>query len=151
MLSDLIYTFLISISPLGEARVGIPYGVLRGIPVVYAFLVGLSANLLVYPLFHKLITIANKALWKNKFYKKSAIYLSKKAKRKTKNSIQKYGAWGLMVFVMIPLPVTGAYMGTIAAYVFGMDYKKSFYAVTIGVTISSIIIATGMYFGVKSF
>jgi len=32
-----------------------------------------------------------------------------------------------------------------------MDYKKSFYAVTIGVTISSIIIATGMYLGVKSF
>jgi uncharacterized membrane protein len=151
MVSDIFYTFLISISPLGEARTGIPYGVIRGIPVVYAFLIGLGANLLVFPLFHKSITVANKLLWKSRWYKKSALYLSKKAKRKTKNSIEKYGAWGLMVFVMIPLPITGAYMGTIAAYVLGMDYKKSFYAVTTGVTISSIIIATGMYFGVKSF
>jgi uncharacterized membrane protein len=48
---------------------------------------------------------------------------------------------------MIPLPITGAYIGTLAAYILGMDYKKSFFAVTVGVTISSVIIASGMYFG----
>lgn len=148
---DFVYTFLISISPLGEARVGIPYGALRGIPVGYAFLVGWIANLFVFPLFYKSIDWSNKALWKSKWYKKSALYLSKRAKRKTKNTISKYGQWGLMVFVMIPLPVTGAYIGTLAAYILRMDYKKSFIAVNVGVTISCIIIATGMYFGVKNF
>ncbi|MDF1673618.1 MAG: small multi-drug export protein [Vicingaceae bacterium] len=148
---DFLYTFLISISPLGEARVGIPYGVLKGVPVVYAFLIGWGANLFVYPLFYKGIKLSNEALWKSRWYKKSALYLSKRAKSKTKSSIQKYGLWGLMVFVMIPLPITGAYMGTLAAYILRMDYKKSLIAVNVGVTISCLIIATMMYFGEKTF
>jgi uncharacterized membrane protein len=46
---------------------------------------------------------------------------------------------------MIPLPVTGAYIGTIAAYIFGMSYKKSLIAISSGITISSIMVATFMY------
>ena len=148
---DLLYTFLISISPLGEARVGIPYGALKGIPIGYAFLVGWIANLLVFPVFYKVIQFSNSELWKNRWYKKFALFLSKRAKSKTQNSIKKYGLWGLMVFVMIPLPITGSYMGTLAAYILGIDYKKSLIAANIGVTISCIIISTTMYFGVKSF
>lgn len=148
---DYFYTFLISISPLGEARVGIPYGVIRDIPVVYAFLIGWIANLFVYPLFHYILDFSNKNLWRSKLYKKFAVFLSRRAKKNTGKNIQKYGVWGLMVFVMIPLPVTGSYVGTLASYILGMDYKKSFIAVNVGVTISSIIIATGMYFGVKNF
>jgi len=144
MVVELIYTFLISISPAGEARVGIPYGVANGVPVVWVFLVGWGANLLVFPIFHKIINLSNKHLWHFKAYKKSAVYLSKRAKSKTKTSIEKYGAWGLMVFVMIPLPITGAYMGTLAAYILGMDYKKSLFATTVGVTISSMLIAVMM-------
>lgn len=138
-------------SPLGEARVGIPYGVVKGLPVYWSFLIGWVANLLVFPLFFKAIYLMNTFLWKHKFYKKSAVFLSKNAKRKTQSSIAKYGAWGLMVFVMIPLPITGAYTGTIAAYILGMEYKKSLLATSVGVTISSVIIATMMYLGVKSF
>jgi len=50
-----------------------------------------------------------------------------------------------MVFVMIPLPVTGAYAGTIASYLLGMDYKKSFVATSIGVTISCIVVTLISY------
>ena len=151
MLYDSIITFLFSISPFGEARVGIPYGALNGLPVILALVIGLSANLLVYPLFYRLIRYFNKTLWTKRWYKKSAIYLTKKAKRGTQEKLEKYGAWGLMVFVMIPLPVTGAYIGTLAAYVMGIPYKKAFIAVSVGVTISSILIATGLYFGMKTF
>lgn len=147
MLADFVTTFLLSISPLGEARAGIPYGVMNDLPIGWAFLVGWIANLLVFPIFFKGIQFSNKTLWRSRTYKKSAVYLSKRAKRKTKKSIDKYGLWGLMVFVMIPLPITGAYIGTLAAYILGMDYKKSFFAVTVGVTISSIIVASGMYLG----
>lgn len=147
MLTEFITTFLISISPLGEARAGIPYGVMNNLPVGWAFLVGWIANILVFPLFFKSISFSNKTLWKSRTYKKGAVYLSKRAKKKTKSSIDKYGLWGLMVFVMIPLPITGAYIGTLAAYILGMDYKKAFFAVTVGVTISSLIIAGGMYLG----
>ena len=146
MFQDILFTFLISISPFGEARAGIPYGELNGLPILLVLVVGLSANLLVFPLLYKGITLSNKYFLKHKVYKKNAIRLSLRARGKTKKMIEKYGAWGLMVFVMIPLPVTGAYIGTIAAYVFGISYKKSLFAVSTGITVSSIIVATFMFF-----
>lgn len=145
MFKDIIFTFLISLSPFGEARAGIPYGELNGIPILWVLLIALSANLLVFPLFYKSIEVANKYLWRHKAYKKSAIYLALRARTKTQNVIKKYGVWGLMVFVMIPLPVTGAYIGTIAAFIFGISYQKSLIAISSGITISSILVATFMY------
>jgi uncharacterized membrane protein len=100
---------------------------------------------LVFPVFYKVIELANKHLWKNPLYKRTAIYLSSRARTKTKTIIKKYGVWGLMVFVMIPLPVTGAYIGTIAAYIFGISYRKSLIAISSGITISSIMVTAFMY------
>ena len=145
MFQDILFTFLISFSPFGEARAGIPYGELVGLPILLVFIIGLTANLLVFPVFYKLIEFSNKHFFKNKYYKKSAIYLSERARTKTKTIIKKYGVWGLMVFVMIPLPVTGAYIGTIAAYIFGISYRKSLIAISSGITISSIMVTAFMY------
>ena len=146
MFQDILFTFLISFSPFGEARAGIPYGELVGLPILLVFIIGLTANLLVFPIFYRAIEFSNKHFFKNKYYKKSAIYLSSRARTKTKTIIKKYGVWGLMVFVMIPLPVTGAYIGTIAAYIFGISYRRSLIAISSGITISSIMVALFMYF-----
>jgi uncharacterized membrane protein len=145
MFYDILWTFLISFSPFGEARAGIPYGELVGLPILWVFVIGLTANLLVFPVFYKVIELANKNLWKNPLYKRTAIYLSSRARTKTKTIIKKYGVWGLMVFVMIPLPVTGAYIGTIASYIFGISYSKSLIAISSGITISSIMVTAFMY------
>jgi uncharacterized membrane protein len=145
MFQDILFTFLISFSPFGEARAGIPYGEIVGLPILLVFIIGLTANLLVFPIFYRTIEFSNKHFFKNKYYKKSAIYLSSRARTKTKTIIKKYGVWGLMVFVMIPLPVTGAYIGTIAAYIFGISYKKSLIAISSGITISSIMVTAFMY------
>ena len=145
MFPDILFTFLISISPFGEARAGIPYGELNGLPILLVFVIGLVANLLIFPLFYRAIEFSKKYFSKNEFYKKSVIYFSSRAKSRTKTMIKKYGAWGLMVFVMIPLPVTGAYTGTIAAYLFRISYKKSLIAISIGVIISSIMVTSFMF------
>ena len=145
MFQDILFTFLISFSPFGEARAGIPYGEIVGLPILLVFIIGLTANLLVFPIFYRAIEFSNKHFFKNKYYKKSAIYLSSRARTKTKTVIKKYGVWGLMVFVMIPLPVTGAYIGTIAAYIFGISYRKSLIAISSGITISSIMVTAFMY------
>ncbi|MCO6499873.1 MAG: small multi-drug export protein [Vicingus serpentipes] len=146
MLYEIISIFFISISPLGEARVGIPYGLVNEVPLILSFSVACGANLLVFPLFYEVISKLNYFFWKNRTYKKGAVYLSKRAKRKTKSSIDKYGAWGLMVFVMIPLPVTGAYIGTIAVYIFNISYRSAFYAISVGVVISSILVSIAGYY-----
>ena len=145
MLQDILFTFLISFSPFGEARAGIPYGELNGLPIMLVFIVGLVANLLVFPIFYKVIELANKHLWKNPFYKKTALFLALRARTKTKEVIKKYGVWGLMIFVMIPLPVTGAYIGTIAAFIFCISYQKSLIAISSGITISFIMVVSFMH------
>ena len=141
----IIYTFLFSISPLGEARVGIPYAVLNDLHIGWAFGIGLIANLLVYPLFTWLIDVFDEKLWNYNWYRKSVIRLSRLAKRSVGSKVQKHGFWGLMIFVMIPLPGTGAYMGTIAAHLFKIERKKAFYAVSLGILISCLIMLGGSY------
>ena len=137
MLKDIIFTFLISFSPFGEARVGIPYGIEHtDLTLIWVFIIALSANLLVFPLFYRVIEFFNNHFLKSKWYRKAAIYLSLRARRKTGAVVQKYGAIGLMIFVMIPLPFTGAYIGTIAAYIFKINYKKSLIAINLGVLIA---------------
>ena len=142
MIKEIIDLFLLSISPLGEAKIAIPIFLSKGNLSVHTILVvGLIGNLLVYPLFYKLIEISNQSLLNNKNYKKYATLLSLRARKKTKDVVKKYGLWGLMIFVMIPIPFTGAYIGTIAAYIFKTDYKKTLYAISVGLIISCTVIA----------
>lgn len=143
----LAYTFLFSISPLGEARFGIPYAILNDVHIAPAFLVGLIANLLVYPVFMWLIDKFNDRLWSYRLYRKNVVKLSQMAKRSAGDNIRKYGFWGLMIFVMIPLPGTGAYMGTIAAAIFKIERKAAFGAISLGILISCLIMAAGTYLG----
>lgn len=145
MIEILFFAFLLSISPFGEARAGIPYAILNDMNVGWAFLIGLIANILVFPLMMWLIDTFNKKLWPNRTYRKGVIKLSRRAKKSVGASVQKYGFWGLMVFVMIPLPGTGAYMGSIAAYVLKIDRKSAFKAISIGTLISCFIMTAGTY------
>lgn len=145
MAEILFYTFLWSISPFGEARVGIPYAVLNDVHYVPAFITGVIGNLLIYPLLIWLIDRFDERLWAYTSYRKCVIYLSRTAKKGVGPKINQYGFWGLMIFVMIPLPGTGAYMGTIAAALFKIERRSAFYAVSLGVLISCIIMAVGAH------
>lgn len=152
MLTHYIFTILISLSPIGEARSGIPYGVfVGGIPLGIAFTIGLGANLLIFPIFYNLINFFNTKFWSSRKYRQWAVNLTRKARKSTEKVIEKYGFLGLMVFVMIPAPFTGAYIGTIAAYLFRFEQRKAFWAVSLGVILSSVIVATLIFFGVNIF
>lgn len=145
---ELIETFLLSISPFGEARVGIVYGIAKDVNPWLVFLVGTIANLLVYPLLKIFIAYLNQKLWHYKPYRRQAVKLSQRSKKLVGKHIVKYGFWGLMIFVMIPLPGTGAYMGTIAAVIFNLPNNKSFYSISIGVSISCIIMVLVSVLGI---
>ena len=75
---------------------------------------------------------------KHKKIKGVAKWLDKKVD-KNKHKIEKFGFWGLVLFVGIPLPGTGAWTGCLIAAVLEMDRKKSFLAAMIGIFIMMII------------
>ena len=85
---------------------------------------------------------------KIKVFNKFALWLDKKVE-KNKAKIEKYGYWGLILFVGIPLPGTGAWTGCLIASVLEMNKKKSLIAAILGVFMASIIMMI-LSFGVIS-
>ncbi len=140
MIAEIIIAMLWSISPFGEAKVGIPYAIFNEVNIYLALIFCLFANILVFPVMLFFLDSINRYFLKWKFYKKSAVYVAQRAKNNAKKGIEKYGFWGLVLFVMIPLPGTGVYAGTIASYIFRFDRKRAFWANVIGISLSSVIV-----------
>ena len=82
---------------------------------------------------------------------RSLYIFCRKNRHKIEHKINKYGYAGIALFVAIPLPVTGAYTGTLGAWLMGLDAKKTFLSVFIGVIISGIIVTAISYFGISAF
>ncbi|WP_299391747.1 small multi-drug export protein [uncultured Gelidibacter sp.] len=151
MVSDLFIAMLWSISPFGEAKVGIPYALLNGVNIYIAFLFCFLANVLVFPMMMFFLKVINLYFFKWYYYKKAALYVARRAKVGAGENVKKYGFWGLIVFVLIPLPGTGVYAGTIAGYLFGVERKRAFLANTIGIFISCAIVWTTTLLAMKGF
>lgn len=129
-----------SVSPFGEAKIGIPYAIFSGVNYYVAFIVCFLANVMVFPVMQFFLNVINQYFLKWRFYKKSAIFVARRAKIGAGKNIEKYGFWGLLIFVMLPIPGTGVYAGTIAAYILGIERKNAFLANSIGIFFSCVII-----------
>lgn len=151
MISDLLIAMLWSVSPLGEAKVGIPYALLNGVNIYVAFFFCFIANVMVFPIMTFFLDVINRYFIRWYYYKKAAIFVARRAKVGAAKNVKKYGFWGLMIFVLIPLPGTGVYAGTIAGYLFGLERKQAFLANTIGIFISCVIIWVGTIAAMKGF
>lgn len=147
MLIDILVAMLLSISPLGELKSGMTYAHMHEINPLISYFICVAANILVFPVTIVFLEFINKWLLRSNYYKKFAIRFARKTKSRTSHLIEKHGFWGLMVFVMIPLPVTGAYAGSIAAYLFGIQRPKAFMSIAIGVVLSGIIMSGIIFAG----
>ncbi|MGS2761258.1 COG2426 family protein [Sinomicrobium sp. M5D2P9] len=140
MIVDILIAALWSISPFGEAKVGIPYAIFNHVNIYIAFVVCLLANISVYPLMRFFLDHLNRYLLKWKFYKRVAIKVAKRVKIGARSNVSKFGFWGILIFVMLPVPGTGVYAGTIASYLFRMPYRKAFWANAIGIFFSCVMV-----------
>lgn len=143
---ELLMAFLWSISPFGEAKVGLPYAIISGVNIYVAFLVCFIANVLVFPVMIYFLEKINRPLLRWRLYKKSAVFVARRAKNGAGKNLEKYGFWGLLFFVMLPVPGTGVYAGTIASYIFRISRRKAFLANTVGIFFSCLIIWSSMVF-----
>jgi uncharacterized membrane protein len=137
---ELIGLILLSMSPLGEHKVGIPLALGYHIEPLYAWLICTAANLVSPPIIWYFLKNINHRLIKYDFYRKHAFDLARYSKRKLGDSVDKYGFWGIMIFIMIPLPMTGTYTGLVAAWMVGLHKKPALLAAYLGLILSSIIV-----------
>ncbi|MFH1045956.1 MAG: small multi-drug export protein [Candidatus Omnitrophota bacterium] len=133
-------TLIIAALPLAELRGSIPVALLTlKEPIAKTFILSVIGNLLpIIPFLLLLEPLSEKLrhfrLWRNFFD-----YLFEQTKKKAA-LIEKYEAVGLMLFVAVPLPMTGAWSGCIAASLFKIRFRYALLAITLGVIIAGVIV-----------
>jgi uncharacterized membrane protein len=138
MVREIAWVLLVTISPISELRGGIPLGILKyGLDPLFIFCIAVIANALIFfPIFFALRLFYDKVLFRIPLFDKYLDSLRKRGKPK----VDKYGFWGLFLFVAVPLPFTGAYTGTILAWLLGMDWRKAFPAIGLGVVVAGGVV-----------
>ncbi len=131
---------LLAMLPISELRGAIPFAVLRGTDLLAAALIGIGFNALVPLIAFLFLSTLHKLFYKWTWYKGFFDRFVEKTRMKVHAKVEKYGYWGLLVFVAIPLPVTGAWTGTLGAWILGMNWKKSCLAIVGGVVVAGIIV-----------
>jgi len=140
-LSPEVAVFLTSMLPIIELRGALPMAInLFQIAWPKAFLISFIGNLVPVPFILWLLKPIVKILSKIKPLGIFFEWLFERTRRKGDKVIEKYEEIGLLAFVAIPLPGTGAWTGALIAFLFGLDFKKSFLVITIGVFIAGVIV-----------
>lgn len=131
--------FIISMIPILELRGALLVaGPLLGVPVAKAIPLCIIGNIIPVPFILLLITPIFKWMKGTKLFKPMVEKLESKAMSKS-DKIEKYEFWGLVLFVGIPLPGTGAWTGSLIAALLGVKFKKAFPAVILGIFMATII------------
>jgi len=135
-----IQVILMAMIPFGELRVSIPFAIgFYEMGAAQAFSLAVIGNMLpVVPLLLFLDPVSN---WLRRYsiFDRFFTWLFARTRRYN-NRIEKYGALGLIPFVAIPLPVTGAWTACAVAFVFGIRCRYAFPAILAGVIIAGIIV-----------
>jgi len=125
--------------PVSELRGAIPLGLAMGFSPLKTYLLAFSGNILpVVPLLFFLQPIADK-LRHIKIFEKFFNWLFERTRRKA-GLIEKFEAIGLILFVAIPLPITGAWTGCVAATLFKIRFRYAFAAIALGVVIAGLVV-----------
>lgn len=136
--------FIISCLPILELRGGLIAAALLDLNPITSYIISIIGNMLPIPFILWLITPIFNWLKNRKSFTRIIERLENKTLSK-KDALEKGEFWGLMIFVGIPLPGTGAWTGALLAALLGMDRKKAFISIFCGVIIASIIMMIVSY------
>lgn len=142
--------FFCSMLPIIELRGAIPLGAGLGLPLWQTFLISVLGNLLPVPFILLLMNWLLGLMKRVKWLEKLALKLEAKAE-KSREKVHRYAFWGLVLFVAIPLPGTGAWTGSLVASVTRMRFGRSMLSVTIGVLAAGVIMSLVSYGAVAAF
>ena len=143
---------LIGAIPVSELRGAIPVamGIYHMEPLEAYFLSVLGNLLPVIPLLLFLEPVSN-YLRRYRIFDIFFTWLFSRTRRNHTENFEKYGLLALTLFVAIPLPVTGAWTGCAAAFVFGIKFRNSFPAIAAGILIAGIIVTAVTMTGMSLF
>lgn len=148
---DFLIVFILSISPISEVRGAIIYGVLAGLDVWAVFTISIIGNMfLAATLWFSLRRLelafkrrVEKGSEGSSLFSMIARYYylyEKRVSTKVQSYTKRYGALGLAVFVAIPLPATGVWTASLAAFALGIRQRRAFISILVGIVVESAIV-----------
>jgi uncharacterized membrane protein len=137
-----ILTMLVAASPFAELRGSIPLAVLFwNFSPIKAYILSVAGNFLpVIPLlffWHFLSEkLSRKFYWANRFF----AWLFERTRNRHRNHFEFWKEIALFVFVAVPLPLTGAWSGTVAAFVFGVPFWRAAIMIGLGIAVAGLAV-----------
>lgn len=143
---EFFLTILVAALPVGELRAAIPLAIFRwGIAPLPAYLLSVFGNFLpVIPLLWFWEHAAHRLMAWHPFFHRAFHWIFDRTHRKHGKKFATASAFALCVFVAIPLPMTGAWSGTVASYLFGIPFWKAVCAIAGGIFVSGILVFSGI-------
>ncbi len=142
-----LVVLIIAALPVFELRGAIPVAInVFHFPWHYALLLAIIGNLLPVPFILLFLDAASRLLSKIGFFKRILNWLFERTRRRGK-IIERYQRIGLALFVAVPLPVTGAWTGSVAAVLFGLKFRHAFLSILVGILIAGTIVTCATLLG----
>jgi len=134
-------TFVVAMLPVSELRGAIPLAILKlGLSAPEAFLWSVLGNGLAGVLVVLFLEPVSKPLRRLPVFDRFFAWLFERTRRKHTQSFEKYQDVALFVFVAIPLPLTGAWTGAVAAFVFGVEKRSAISMIVLGVIAAGLVV-----------
>jgi uncharacterized membrane protein len=146
----LFWTAFLAFLPISELRGAIPFAVARGMDWRAAYAYAVTLNALVAPACWIFLSTFHKLFLRMGWYRSFFDRFVERARGKVHAQVEKWGWFGIAVFVAIPLPVTGAWTGTLGAWILGLGKRKTMLAVILGVATAGAVVTAVVVLGVKA-
>ena len=140
----------LSFLPISELRGAIPFAIANKVPWHAAFAMAVCCNALVAPVCWIFLSTLHRLFLKIDWYKRFFGQFIERARGKLHDKVERWGWLGIAVFVAIPLPMTGAWTGTLGAWVLGLSKRKTMIAVILGVLCAGIIVTAVVLLGIQA-
>ncbi|MCL6584325.1 MAG: small multi-drug export protein [bacterium] len=132
-------TLIVAMIPIAELRGAIPLALSMNVPVIKAFFLAVVGNLIpILPILFFLDPVSN-YLRKFPAFDRFFTWLFQRTRNRS-NLIERLELVGLALFVAVPLPMTGAWTGAIAAHLFRFRIRDAFIAIAVGVLLAGVVV-----------
>lgn len=133
--------FLMSMIPVTELRAAVPIGIeVYGLPVWEVWIFAVLGNMLPTIFILLLMPYLHNWVLKQPFIGEVLRKKLIQAEKAFAGNHAKYGALALILFVGIPLPLTGAWTGSLASFIFKIEFKKAFPLIFVGVCLAATVV-----------
>ena len=138
VLQRVLHVMLLSVAPLVELRLAIPYGITKGLHPLVAIAAAVVATwAVIVPMFLVMDLFYDRFLSRVGLIRR----LVEEIRARGRGHVERWGVVGVGIYVSLPIPGPGIYSGTVLAWVFGLPRRQAIISLALGTLVSAILVA----------